>query len=100
MSAHAVWHDNSTWPPSLGVVAADAVVARHIADRRLFESAPSAQAFTLPVGITLRRINVIEDVAANSSHAHSHSRDPCGHGREFLVLTPEGGFACLSRTYL
>ena len=98
MSAHAVWHDNSTWPPSLGVVAADAAVARHIADWRLFESAPSAHEFTLPTGVAIRRVNVDKGIAGDSSNARSLSRDPCEHGREFLVLTPEGTFACLSRT--
>ena len=84
MSAHAVWHDNSTWPPSLGAVEADAVVARHAANRHLFESLSGR----LPPTFTL---------LAGDLNASSHD-DPCNARSGSVVITPDNDIACLVRT--
>jgi hypothetical protein len=82
MSGHAVWHDNSTWPTSLGAVEADAVVARHVANRRLFELGGLPSVFTLRV------------VDATSTGTD----DPCSKVGGSVVITPDGDHACLART--
>lgn len=99
MSAHAVWADNTTWPPTLGADAADAIVARHRTHWALFDNGGSDDEGSggrgdmktvLPRGFALRD-ELIDAVQS----------DPCGAAddaaRGSPVRTVEGDLACLVR---
>mmetsp|Transcript_8274 Transcript_8274/g.24571 ORF Transcript_8274/g.24571 Transcript_8274/m.24571 type:complete len:443 (-) Transcript_8274:125-1453(-) len=82
LEAHAVWADNSTWPPELGVAAADARVARHVSVDR-WGDFPHGRG--LPAGVAVRRA-APEEATANLCRSTAT-----------LVLGVDGAAKCMSR---
>eukprot|EP00038_Savillea_parva_P022164 m.37002 g.37002 ORF g.37002 m.37002 type:complete len:487 (-) comp5464_c0_seq1:108-1568(-) len=83
MQAHAVWADNSTWPPSLGAEGAAGREAEHISRASAGDVVLNGR---IPISFALHT-------------PMDSTADPCpeARGGGSLILDPRGNFMCLGR---